>query len=162
MPVRYHIVDSSTVDPVTGDKSIVTRVVNIKKAVVMPAREFRSFVYDLAFISANKDFTTGGYFDPEDKQIIIDAVDLKGHNPQIQDYIICDNGRYDIKEVQAYNNNEAYFCLGRKIRGQDVVQIVTRHSGILLEDSATYTLVDRLTRDVVDTLDLTQRLVEVP
>lgn len=166
VPIRYHIVDSSSVDPVTGDKNIVTRVINIKKAVVMPAREIRSFVYDLAFISANKDFTTGGYFDPEDKQIIIDAVDLKIqnkiHDPQIQDYIICNNERYDIKEVQAYKERAAYFCLGRKVRGQYVVQIVTRHSGILLEDEATYVLQNKLTREVTDVLILTQTVVENP
>ena len=162
MPIRFHIVDTSTVDPVTGDKNVVARVINIKKAVVMPARQIRSFVYDLAFISANKDFTTGGYFDPSDKQIIIDAKDLDGYVPQIWDYIICGNARYDIKEVYDYYSGVAYFCLGRKVKGQIITQIVTRHNGIIFEQEAIYELQDRLTRDVSDELILTQTLEENP
>lgn len=162
LPVAYHIIDQHSVDPETGDKTTVLEVIYIKRAVVLRAREFRSFVYDLAYISANKDFTTGGFFDPEDRRIIFEAKDLNGHDPQIWDYVIFQNERYDIKEVYAFENNYAFGCLARKVRGQEIVRIVQTHSGFLLEDETTAITVGKLTRDITSSLNLTQTLVENP
>lgn len=162
LPIAYHIIDEHSVDPATGDKTTVLRVINIDKAVVLKAREFRSFVYDLAFISANKDFTMGGFFDPEDRRVLIDTVDLDGHNPQIGDYFIFQNKRYDVKEVFEFENNFTFGLLGRMLRGQELTRMVTRHSGLLLTDAVSATVVDKLTRNVVNDLAFTQTLVENP
>jgi hypothetical protein len=161
-PVAYHIIDQHATDPVTGIKTIVLDVKFIKRAVVLRAREFRSFVYDLAFISANKDFTTGGFFDPEDRRFIFEARDLNGHNPQIWDYCIFQNSRYDIKEVFEFEDNHAFMCLGRKVRGQNITRINESHSGILLTDSVSSIVTDKLTRDVTSSLNLTDSVVENP
>jgi len=162
MPVAYHIVDQNNVDAQTGAKTSVLRVINIKKAPVLRARDFRSFVYDLAFISANKDFTHGGFFDPEDRRIILDAKDLDGHKPEVWDYFIFQNEQYVINEVHSYENNYAYGCLGRKLRGQEITRIVTEHSGIIITQEVTYTKTDILTRFPSNLLNLTQSLVENP
>ena len=64
--MQYYRITGSEVNSTTGEKTVVYNKFNIKRAIVLKAREYRSFVYDLAFISANKDFTTGGFFDPTD------------------------------------------------------------------------------------------------
>lgn len=162
LPIYYHVIDEHETDPETGQKTTVLSVINIKKAVVLRAREFRSFVYDLAFISANKDFTTGGFFDPEDRRTIIQASDLNGHNPQIWDYFIFQNKRYDVKEVYELENNFGYVLLARMIRGQEVTRIMTEHSGLIIEQSASYETVSKLERSPNNILNLTQTLVENP
>ncbi len=162
LPLVYHIVDQHSVDTQTGEKTTVLRTFLVDRAIVMQAREFRSFVYDLAFISANKDFTMGGFFDPEDRRVLLDASDLGGHDPQVHDYFIFQNKRYDVKEVFEFENNYAYGLLGRMIRGQSLTRAETRHSGLILTDSASAVIVNGLTRSVVSDLALTQTLVENP
>ena len=162
LPIHYHEIDQHTVDANTGLKTTVLSVITIKEAIVLRASEFRSFVYDLAYISANKDFTTGGFFDPEDRRVILQASDLKGKVPQVSDYFIFNGSRYDVSNVSTFENNFAYILTAKKIRGQDVTQIVTRHSGLILEQSTSAVVVDKLTRDVSSTLSLTQTLVENP
>jgi hypothetical protein len=162
LPIDYHVIDEHSVDPITGDKTTVLSVIHIRKAVVLRAREFRSFVYDLAFISANKDFTTGGFFDPEDRQVILQASDLEGHNPQIWDYIIFQNDRYDIKEVFEFENNYAYMCLARKVRGQDITRMVSTHTGVLFDQNTSAETVGKLIRSPNNVLELTQTLQENP
>ena len=162
LPIDYHIIDQSQVDVETGEKQITLSVINIKKAVVLRAREFRSFVYDLAYISANKDFTTGGFFDPEDRRVILQASDLNGHNPQVWDYIIFQNDKYDIKEIFEFENNFAFDLLARKVRGQVISRMVTTHSGLLFDQDTSFETLDKLDRSVVSNLDFTQTLEENP
>lgn len=162
LPIYYHVIDQHSVDPETGEKTTVLSVINIKKAVVLRAREFRSFVYDLAYISANKDFTEGGYFDPEDRRVLLQASDLNGHDPQIWDYFIFQNERYDVKEVHAYENNTAFGLLARKIRGQDITRMMTEHNGIIFEQSVTSVTIGKLIRSPENILSLTQTLEENP
>ena len=129
---------------------------------MLRAREFRSFVYDLAFISANKDFTTGGYFDPEDRQVLFQKTDLQGHEPEPGDYFIFQNERYDVQEVHHYEDNHSYGVLARKVRGQEVTRIVTSFSSLIFEDSASYVKIGLLDRSVISSLVLEQILKEVP
>ena len=121
-----------------------------------------SFVYTLALISANKDFTMGGFVDHEDRRVLIDAADLDGHNPRIWDYFIFQNSRYDVKEVFEFENNFAFGLLARKIRGQTVTMMETRLSTLILTDSASAVVTDKLTRVITSQLAFTQTLVENP
>lgn len=75
-PVQIHQIDDNEVDLTTGaiTKSYLTY--RIKKAIVLPVNTDRSFVYDLAFIAANKNFTGGGFFDKLMTQIVIDMREL--------------------------------------------------------------------------------------
>ena len=162
MPVALHKIDQHEIDTSTGVKTTTLGVIYINKAIVLRAREFRSFVYDLAYISANKDFTTGGYFDPEDRRCIIDAGDLNGYVPTTDDYIIFQNQRYDISEKYTFENGAAYGFLLKKIRGADVVSIKRTYSVLNIQQSVSYVIESRLNRHVTSVLNLTQDLKEVP
>ena len=124
-------------NPQTGQKDITYSKVHIRKVVVQPARQQTSFVYDLAYISANKDFTGGGFFDTSDRRIIIDAADLPTDWVMDNDqFVIFDNRRYDIKSFFEFETNAGYILVIRETVGQRIVRLEEGVSVLTLQDSA--------------------------
>lgn len=163
LPIDYYQMATHTLDTESGTKVITLTKTRIERAIVLRAREFRSFVYDLAFISANKDFTTGGFFDPEDRRVIIDASDVAiDFIPTVDDYFIYDNRKYEVKEIQSLESNSAYLLLARRLRGAPITRIEDVASVLDLGQTLTSTTQDRLTRTVETTLSLTHTFSEVP
>lgn len=162
LPISYYQLVEHEMTPDTGVKNTTLRKINISRAIVLRAREFRSFVYDLAFISANKDFTTGGFFDPEDRRIIIDASDAPiNFEPNVDDFIIFQNEKHEVKEVHHFENNYAYLLLTRKLRGAIITQIMDLLTVMNLQHSVTYEIQDKLVRELKSVLNLTQEVNEV-
>lgn len=162
LPIDYYQTVSHQTDAEVGTKVTVLLKTRIRKVIVLPAREFRSFVYDLAYISANKDFTAGGFFDPGDRRVIIDPVDLPaGVEPKIDDYYIYKNEKYEVKEVSCWNDY-AHLLLARKLKGALLVRIESALSVINLQQTATNYVQDKLDRSVESVLTLTQEVKEVP
>lgn len=165
MPITYHQIlpDSHAIDPSTGAKINAYRAINIKRAIVLRAREFRSFVYDLAYISANKDFTTGAFFDPEDRKVIIDGKDVPAtFNPNPEDFIVFKASQYNVSEVYSIEDGYSWMFLARRIRGAPVTRVESRMSVMDITQAVSYTIDDALTRSVVSELNLTDSLIEVP
>lgn len=161
VPVQYYQVPSHDVDPVTGVKTTGTTLIQVRRAVVLRSRQFRSFVYDLAFISANKDFTEGGFFDPEDRRVLFDKKDLKGIVPTPDDYMIINDSRYDVAEVLSFEEDAAFICLARKLRGGDIVRDETALSVLNLTQTVSVVKGNSLEQNVTSKLNLTQELLEV-
>jgi hypothetical protein len=67
----------TTNDLKTGVASQETKMIEVRRAAILPAKQQRDFDYDLSFIAANKNFTYGGFFDKIDVVIIVDNHDLK-------------------------------------------------------------------------------------
>lgn len=163
LPIDYYQMVTHTMDPEDGDKITVLTRTRIHRAIVLRAREFRSFVYDLAFISANKDFTHGGFFDPEDRKILIDARDVPTEfNPQVDDYCIFQDKKYEIKEIFDFEDNAVYTFLARKLRGAPIVRIEPTLSVLNLQQGVVSKIQDRLIQQVTSVLNLTQDLKEIP
>lgn len=163
LPIDYYQISEHTTDPETGEKTTTLSKTHIRKAIVLRAREFRSFVYDLAYISANKDFTTGGFFDPEDRQIIIDSADVSiDFEPNVEDFFIFQNLKYEVKEVFHFENNSLYAMLARKLRGNKVVRKEETLSVLDLQHTSDNYIKDLLLRDPSSLLILTQEIKEVP
>ncbi len=163
LTVDYHQLQTHVLNVESGDKTDTLIQIHISNAIVVKAREFRSFVYDLAYISANKDFTEGGFFDPEDRKVIIESNDFPvDFVPIIDDYLIFQNEKYEVKEITSFEDNYAFMFLVRKVRGADVLRTVQTFSALNLEQSATAVVEDQLVRSVESTLAITQQLVEVP
>jgi len=94
--VFYEFV-SQTNDVETGDISRVYTTHAIKRAIVLPDRADRSFVYDLTFIAANNNFVAGAFFDRKKRNIVVDAKDFpKTLEPNMNDHIEFDSKRYEI------------------------------------------------------------------
>jgi hypothetical protein len=163
LPIDYYQASSHTLDVEDGDKVTTLIKTRIQRAVVLRAREFQSFVYDLAFISANKDFTTGGYFDPEDRRVIIDRSDVPiSFEPAVDDYYIFQNRKYEVKEILSYEDDYAYIMLARRLKGAELVRIEDALSVIDLQQAASSIIVDQLERSPESVLTLTHTLGEVP
>ena len=159
-PVSLQQIDQHSVDLSTGEKTTILKLYKINKAIVLRAREFRSFVYDLAFISANKDFTTGGFFDPTDLGIILDVKDLQGYIPSEDDFVIIKNKQYNIKQLE--HLDEILILTISKIDGSLDVILIEEHNGLIIEQETSYFIQDRLNRSVVSVLTLTDIVKEVP
>jgi len=121
----------------TGAKSSTLDKVVIKRAIVQPARNHRDFVYDLAYISANKDFTTGGFFDASDRRIIIDARDLPSSWVMDADqFVIYNNQRYDIKSFYEFEEGMGYILVVRATIGQKIHRLEEPVSIVRLRQTA--------------------------
>jgi len=163
LPIQYYRVTSSTTSPETGEKITEYSKTDISKAIVLRAREFRSFVYDLAYISANKDFTTGAFFDPEDRQILIEASDTPiNFEPTGEDFIVFQDHRYDVKEIYHFEDNYGWALLVRKLRGAPIMRIESVISILDITTEVSNTITDSLTRTVETILNLTHEISEVP
>ena len=159
-PVSLQQIDQHSVDLSTGEKTTILKLYKINKAIVLRAREFRSFVYDLAFISANKDFTTGGFFDPTDLAVILDVKDLQNYIPSEDDFVVIKSKQYNIKEIQ--HLDEILILTVRKVDGSLDVILIEEHNGFIIEQEASYIIQDRLDRSVESVLNLTDVVKEVP
>lgn len=91
---------------------------NVKRAIFLPARTFRSFVYDLSYVASNKNFTTGSFFDPTDRIIFLDTRDITNFEIAIDDRIIYNNEEYIVTEVHDFIAQTLYGVKMRHVAGQ--------------------------------------------
>jgi len=162
LPIVYYQRVSHQTEPDDGDKHTEYLTFLVRRAVVLRAREFRSFVYDLAYISANKDFTTGAFFDVNDRVIVIDALDVSDtFRPTNDDYIIFQNQKFEVKEIEHFENNYGWMCLVRHVRGAPVTRVEESISVMDLQQLSTSIIKDKLERIVTSTLTLGQSAFEV-
>lgn len=125
----------NTTDYETGAITTTYTNTRINKALIEPTRELRSFVYDLAYISANKDFTMGGFFDPSDRIVVVDYKDIPSNwgRVDLDQFLMVQNERFDIKSIQEYENNSALVLICRQTKGQYLVHLVTTISVMSLD-----------------------------
>lgn len=113
VPLVLHTI-SSYAEPnlETGTTDIQTTSINIRRAIKLNVKLQRTFVYDLSFIAANKNFTTGGLFDKYDNVIIVDAHDAQV-TPQLSMYFMQDDIRYDVKDCDSIEGYGYIFGVNR-------------------------------------------------
>jgi hypothetical protein len=103
LPVSVHFQTSSTVDLATGLKSVTRSAVRVPRAVLFPTQVHKQFHYDIGYLKANSNFTYGGLFTSDTRQVIIDKGDLpRGFKltPTDNFYIVHNHKRYAIKTVE--------------------------------------------------------------
>ena len=118
--LTLHKITSVTTNLETGVKSRTTQFKRIQRAIILPARLFRSFVYDLSFIAAAKNFTSGGFFDPDEKAIIIDWRDVRDFTIEVDDYVIYDNKQFQVVSIRDFELDTAYFLRVRAVIGAPI------------------------------------------
>lgn len=113
--VYYYDLISRTVSRQTGEAFYDYTLYEIKKAIILSATESRKFAYDLAFIAAAKNFTSGGYFDSSARMIIIDRRDLPvGFEMSNSDRLTFDGRRYEVSEFEEFEESYAVICKANK------------------------------------------------
>lgn len=117
----YHVV-STSVNVETGKQTTVRDVKRIYKAILLPSALLRAFTYDLAFISANKNFTTGGYYDIANKTIIIDRDDLDD-DLVLDDYLVIRGSKYKMVQIEFLEEIASYIIAAKELKGEPVDEI---------------------------------------
>ena len=105
---------------------VVTRSytpITIRKAIILPEQMQRSYIYDLAYIAANKNFTYGGLFDKGSRYFIIETKDLHKHVPSDNDYIVYAEKVYSIKEIINVGER-AYMFRGIQVKNTEGLGVV--------------------------------------
>ena len=91
--------------------------IKVRRGILLPERITRDFAYDLSFIAANKNFTYGGIYDINQREIIIDAKDLGSFNLSIQTILTFSGSDYDIKELMWFEDNLAVKLIAVELKG---------------------------------------------
>jgi hypothetical protein len=129
---------SSTVDRATGDKTVLKDRLRVNRMIVLPSLIHREFSYDLAYIAAAKNFTYGGFFDTQERRFIVDTKDLPADfEISVGQYFVYSGKRYDVKQVEEFEEHTAYFITAKQSESVDVDQAVTREISLLDEVSLT-------------------------
>lgn len=116
---------SSTVNRETGEKEVHRDSLRILRAIVLPSQVKREFSYDLAYIAAAKNFTYGGFFDTTERRIIIDVKDLPADfEIEVGHYVIYDRVRYDVKQVERFEDIRAFFITCKQSVAVDGTNII--------------------------------------
>lgn len=120
-----------TNDLLTGNITSGYEIHAIPDAPVLSATESRSFVYDLAYIAASKNFTEGAFFDKKQRWILLDGRRLaKGFVPDLDDFVVFDTRQYEIKVVEHIEELAAYRLTVVSIRNQEKVRWLTAKNSI--------------------------------
>jgi hypothetical protein len=120
-PLRLYKITDVTMDLETGTKKRAVTFKQINRAVLVSARFYRSFVYDLSYIAAAKDFTSGGFFDAHDRAILLDWQDTRDFEIKVDDYVVYDNKQYVITEIRHFEFKTLYLIKVRGVRGSEVI-----------------------------------------
>lgn len=113
--VNFYIPTGHTVNNTTGKMERDFTTIVVGQAVVLPERVDRSFVEDLAYIAANRNFTSGGYFDRHRREILVDKDDMS--IDLTNDTVVKFGGqRYIVRSYVLLENVQAYYIT---VEGQE-------------------------------------------
>lgn len=135
--VVIHRRASSTPNFETGRQVVDIDSWLVDRAIVLPNSMHREFSYDLAFIAAAKNFTYGGMFDTGIRRVIVDVVDMpSGWKPHKDDYIVYDSIRYEIREIDVFENQSGWLFTLKSLTEQTPQTVIPVHfrSTLHLED----------------------------
>lgn len=93
----------------TGEVTRPYRSFDIRRAIVLPEKRIPDFVYDLAFIAANKNFTYGGQFSSSTRLVIIDSKNVpKDFDLSVGDEVIFNGKVHALKMITDTSDNRGY------------------------------------------------------
>jgi len=124
---------TATHDVTTGEIARSFDVQTVDRAPVLPASKTRSFVYDLAYIAADKNFTEGAFFDKKQRVVIIEQRDLpKLYMPELDDFLIFNTQQYEIKKIEVAEELAAFNITVVAVDNQERVKWLTAKSKVTL------------------------------
>ncbi len=124
--VVLHKLTSASTSYTTGTKTSTSTTVTIHRCIVLPVKLLRDVIQTVSEISANKSFAYGGSFDSGTREFVIDARDLvNGYEISLDDWIIYDDRRYEIKNIEKLEQNTGWHVTGKMILGTPVAKVAT-------------------------------------
>lgn len=113
--------------PLTAEQDIDTGEIKrtfeqheVKRAILLPSKIDRSFVYDLTFIAANNNFVGGAFFDQSSRIILVDGKDMP-FTPTLNDHVEFEGERYEIAEINVTAGHLGYLFRVRGLSNSNTV-----------------------------------------
>lgn len=118
--------------PIQNDNDIQTgkitrsyNVYKIRRAIRLPADLMRTFIYDLTYVAANKNFAYGGLFDKATKIFIVDKKDIKLDGIKadltMADHIVCETKKYDIVALDESEDRNSYLIKSKNVDSTPII-----------------------------------------
>jgi len=105
-------------NPIQNDYNVQTGAmtrdydtIKVRRVIVLPTRQTRDFVYDLAYIASNKNFTEGGYFDKTVRNMIVRKKWLGTNVPSLEWECTYKNANYVVKEINETEDGAGYILI---------------------------------------------------
>ena len=91
----------------------------MRRAVIVPSRIDRTVQQTISIISANKEFVTGGHYDVNQRDFIIDRHDVPSL-PELtaDDWIVYNRRKYQIKTVEDFEVDAGWIISARELVGE--------------------------------------------
>ncbi len=112
-PITLHKITDETHNYETGKRSPTIITQKINRAIILPATLRRVFETD----SLSTGFKYGALYDSSLRQVVIDAADLGNFKIEINDYLIWDERRWQVSQVQELEYQTAYNLLIKMVEG---------------------------------------------
>jgi len=113
----YTLVSSNT-DPRTGEVVTNSEVVNVDRAIILPARVTREVKKSISQISANKMFVVGGTYDAARRLFIVDRNDVVDLQLTNNSFVVYRNRKYEIESFQEFEFETGWIITGRELMGE--------------------------------------------
>lgn len=137
--VDYYIRGAASQNVNTGRTTYPETKLTIKKAIVMNTAQARQLAQATNFAVAGRPFEYGGFFATNGLYIIIKYKDLAANFVQnTDDAFIIDHKRYNIKEVQNYQEMQSFIFVVEELVGQPVHEIFGSKDNLYLSENVSY------------------------
>ena len=97
-------------DPTLGLIDRLEGTIKVRRAIVFDKDQYRKFAYDLAYIAAAKEFTSGAYYNSEFRGFLCDDKDL-GQPIQVGWEIEYNGSKYTVDKVRGYQGYTMLVCI---------------------------------------------------
>lgn len=110
---------TSSVDALTGNRTTDVTSIDIKRAIILPARILPKTAQTISVISANKQFVMGGHYDSSTRIFIIDRAkqDVANLVLKEQDWIVYQNKKYEIEVIGEFEFDSAWVVTAKAVLG---------------------------------------------
>jgi len=117
--IDIHKLTASQTDVRTGQKQQTVTVTRIDRAIVLPGHTARKAIRGISLISANKMMVTGGTYDSQKRDFIIDRRDAPNLSTlTADDWIVYQGRKYQVAEVDAFEFDAAWIVTAKELVGE--------------------------------------------
>ncbi len=113
----------------TGQKDVTRVVTVVKRMIFLPYMDITKFSYPLTYIASNKNFSYGGFYDAQQRTVIIDRKDYSGElTPEFR--IIEGTREYELSHITMTEDDSGYIAIINRVANS----VITQDTGIFTEN----------------------------
>ena len=117
--IVFHRLLNDVTDVTTGKTVRRFEALELHKVPILPNTLDRSFVYDLDYIQAGRNFTKGAFFDRDSRKVVIDARSLPKHFvPNLNDFVVIRGKRHMVTVIEELEKISAYLLTVTTVENQ--------------------------------------------